>query len=233
MKKIIEVEISKKYKLREDGSVIDIKTGFVKEITKTKRGYRIAINGKEYAIHQLVMQYFGEPCPNEHYIITHINGNLYDNRIENLKWTTRSEVKCTLPEGLRKCDFDSEAAYNKKRAEIHRSKCREEDNKKRRERYAADEEYRIKEQNKAKKYQKDNYEKCVDRQKRWAICNPEKYKAKRKRWKIKNREYESQKSIEYHKRNKDKTNYNQRVYYQVNKDEINERRRKKKAQENS
>ena len=227
-----EVNISKKYKLNEDGHVIDIKTGFVKEISKSKRGYRILINGKEFAVHQLVMQYFGEPQPNEHYVITHINGNLYDNRIENLKWVTRSEAKCTLPEGLRKCDFENESEYNTKMAEIHRKKHGHEDNEKRRIKYKNDEAYRNRQIETAKRYQTDNYDKCVERQKQWQAENKEKYRERIKKWRSKNRkkyrEKEIKASVDYHRKNKERTNYNGRVYYSIHKEEILKKRKKKR-----
>ena len=196
-----EVQISKKYKLLESGEIINILTNTVYTPPKRKTGYRISINYKEYAVHQLVMKYFGTEKPDDNYVITHINGNNYDNRIENLKWVTHSEAKCTLPEGLRRCDFKTEKEYNCAMAKLHRERCKEYDNRKRRERYATDEEYRQKELDKAKEYQKENLEVCKDRQKKWREKNPEKYKAKRKRWRIKNREYESKKSVESHRKN--------------------------------
>lgn len=195
-----EIQISKKYKLNENGEIVNILTNEIYTPPKRKTGYRISINCKEYAVHQLVMKYFGPKPPDDSYVITHINGNNYDNRIENLNWVSRSEAKCTLPEGLRKCDFETEKEYNCAMARLHREKYSEYDNRKRRERYATDEEYRQKELDKAKEYQKDNLEKCKLRQKNWAKENPEKFKAKKLRWKIKNREYESKRSAEYHKK---------------------------------
>lgn len=239
-----EVQISKKYKLLENGEIINILTNIVYTPPKRKTGYRISINCKEYAVHQLVMKYFGPKPPDDSYVITHINGNNYDNRIENLKWISHSEAKCTLPEGLRKCDFKTEKEYNCAMAKLHRERCKEYDNRKRRERYATDEEYRIKQQNKAKEYQKENLKVCKERQKKWKEENPEKYKAKQKKWKIKNREYESQRSVESHRKNPEAARranekYRQthpidfaisrKKYYNDHKDEINERRRKKKS----
>jgi len=45
---------------------------------------------KTYKVHQLVMLHFGPPCPDDCTEIDHINRLRDDNRIENLRWVSRS-----------------------------------------------------------------------------------------------------------------------------------------------
>ena len=42
-------------------------------------------------VHRLVLESFGPPRPGDNYECLHINGIASDNRIENLRWGTRSE----------------------------------------------------------------------------------------------------------------------------------------------
>ena len=44
-----------------------------------------------FKVHRLVMQYFGPPMPEEMNEVDHINTNRTDNRIQNLRWVTRSQ----------------------------------------------------------------------------------------------------------------------------------------------
>ena len=46
---------------------------------------------KSFGIHRLVMQYFGEPQPEDATEVDHINRQRDDNRAENLRWVNRSE----------------------------------------------------------------------------------------------------------------------------------------------
>ena len=42
-------------------------------------------------VHKLVMDVFGTPCPGKNYTIDHINIDSLDNRINNLRWATKSQ----------------------------------------------------------------------------------------------------------------------------------------------
>lgn len=43
---------------------------------------------RTYPIHRLVMSYFGKSKPEGNYRIKHIDGDIRNNRIENLVWTS-------------------------------------------------------------------------------------------------------------------------------------------------
>ena len=115
-----EVQINKNTKLREDGKLFNIRTG--KEfIPKARNGHGYLLvqhNGCTRYVHQLVMEYFGEPKPGPEYQIDHKNQNILDNDINNLRWVTPRENsnnrKDNLPAGQRKCDLDPKE-YNRQR----------------------------------------------------------------------------------------------------------------------
>lgn len=112
-----EVQINNNLKLREDGKLFVIKTGeeFIPAKSDQWTGYRIKVNGRTKYIHTLVLEYFGDPKPEGNYRAWHINGDMYDNRLENLKWITVKEAssyrKDALPVGQRCCDFDNINEY--------------------------------------------------------------------------------------------------------------------------
>lgn len=169
-----EVQISKKYKLREDGILIDIKTGEERHGTEIRQGYAVGVNGKTLFVHQLVMQYFGIECPGEGYKIWHKNGNNLDNRIENLEWVTLSQINSrrpdALPEGERRCDYESIEEYN-------RAKCRRHYENHQNEQYLKHREKRLIE---AKKYRELHHEECLERTRKWREENKEYIKEKNK-----------------------------------------------------
>jgi hypothetical protein len=108
-----EVKINNNLKLREDGRLFFIKTGeeFIPAKSDQWIGYRIKVGGRTRYIHTLVLENFGEPKPEGNYRAWHINGDVYDNQLENLKWVSVQEISSNrvdaLPVGQRRCDFDN------------------------------------------------------------------------------------------------------------------------------
>lgn len=152
-----EVQINKNLKLREDGKLFNIRTGeeFIPKST-TGAGYlQTTVFGRhKKLVHQLVMEYFGEPKPGPKYEIDHKDRNILNNDIDNLRWVTRqgnaNNRKTNLPVGQRKCDFEDPNEYYRQRQanrySSHKEDClssvhkyneahREEINRKAREKY--------------------------------------------------------------------------------------------------
>ena len=71
-------------------------------------------------IHLLVMKYFGPEKPGDEYQVDHIDRDILNNNINNLRWVTPSE-NChnktnNRPVGHRKCDFKDIKEYNNDRS---------------------------------------------------------------------------------------------------------------------
>ena len=83
------------YIIFEDGVIINTKTGIERKPNLKKNGYyQITLSKnnklKIFTIHRLIALAF-IPNPDNKPFIDHINRNKQDNRIENLRWVTRSE----------------------------------------------------------------------------------------------------------------------------------------------
>lgn len=82
------------YSISSDGEVWSYKRNVTlrPEIKNNYLTVNLQLNGKTRCekIHRLVLESFVGPCPlgNE---CRHLNGNPMDNRLDNLKWGTRSE----------------------------------------------------------------------------------------------------------------------------------------------
>jgi hypothetical protein len=200
-----EVQINSKCKLREDGRMFNIKTG-EEVFVKQHHGHELPVRyfGKMTTISSLVMELFGTPKPGKDYMIIHENNNLLDNRIDNLKWGTRSEAmrrrKDARPVGYRQCDFTDKTAYYKeyynsiKEAEGYH-------------------EYHIE---RCKLWRKNNPDKVKLRKLRYALTHSEKIKEQKNRNNEKHperKEYHSNYSKEWAKNNRDKRCTSAKVYY--------------------
>ena len=82
------------------GDVISSKDGkeFILKSVRQKSGYLIVNlfrnkNRKVELIQKIVMEHFGPEKPGVKYVITHIDDDLSNNNISNLKWIPISEVK--------------------------------------------------------------------------------------------------------------------------------------------
>lgn len=86
-----EIQISRKNKIREDGKIINIKTGEEFIPAKDRDGYyKIMYFGKCKLVHRLVAELF-IPNPNNLPCVDHKNHDRTDNRKENLRWVTQKQ----------------------------------------------------------------------------------------------------------------------------------------------
>ena len=84
----------KTYEVRPNGDIWSCckKRCYKLKPTKDKKGYaRVCIGGRNIEIHLLVAERYLGPKPGPDYQVDHINRVRDDNRIENLRWVTRSE----------------------------------------------------------------------------------------------------------------------------------------------
>lgn len=55
-------------------------------------GYRqVVVGGKKYPVHTLVLRAHADPAPTPTHTCDHIDGNMVNNRIENLRWASPHE----------------------------------------------------------------------------------------------------------------------------------------------
>lgn len=242
-----EVQITSKYKLREDGKLININDG--SEFIPAKgnwTGYRIAVyvNDKRTIkyIHWLVLTHFGPPCPGPGYVASHINKDEYDNRLENLEWMQWKDVcarRCdALPVGQRRCDFDNINDYYCNNTKRYQSKNKEKikatlgvkHNVVSNINYHNDEEKRRKHREACKRYEESHKEELKEKRKiawkKWYAENKETYKLTRKR----NKEKEAECSKNWRKNNKEKYKLIQKLNNEKNKEQRTEYNRKWRAE---
>lgn len=70
-----------------NNSTINSEGGFCTYGFPTEEGLAVEIDGTRYLVHNLVAECFlndGKPIP-KGYVVRHINGNIYDNRADNLE----------------------------------------------------------------------------------------------------------------------------------------------------
>lgn len=83
--------LDNKYKVTEDGKIINAKTNRVLHQYKGKNGYLICqFGGKTRLVHRVILSAF-IPQPKEKEFVNHIDGNKSNNSLNNLEWCTRGE----------------------------------------------------------------------------------------------------------------------------------------------
>lgn len=79
----------------DEGDVLSYRSGSWKRLKQTDGGRYLTVGinnptGKSYLVHRLVAETW-IPKESEDLEVNHINGNRYDNRVENLEWITHQE----------------------------------------------------------------------------------------------------------------------------------------------
>ena len=80
-----------KYQINKNGTIRNFETGYVFKCTPDSHdGYvRVYINGATYKVHRLMCESFLPLEDSSNLEVDHINGEVSDNRIENLElWST-------------------------------------------------------------------------------------------------------------------------------------------------
>ena len=238
-----EVKINNNLKLREDGRLFFIKTGeeFIPAKSDQWNGYRLKVNGRTRYIHTLVLENFGDPKPEGNYRAWHINGDVYDNRLENLKWVSVQEISSNrvdaLPVGQRRCDFDNINDYYCSNVKRYQEKNKdkiyvtthEKVAIKKRNQYNNDEEKRQKHREICKAYYEKNKEKIKEYHKeywkKWIEAHPN-YSKNRNR----NAETEKECTKRWREENSEKFKIIQKRWRAEHREELREYNKKWRAE---
>lgn len=74
----------------DDGLLLNRSTGHIYSNFDRDGYIRVRVLGTEYRAHRIIWEMFNGEIP-EGYLIDHIDGDVYNNRIENLRLATRQE----------------------------------------------------------------------------------------------------------------------------------------------
>ena len=87
MWKVIDAD----YEISDNGWILSHISGIILKPRDDQRGYlKVELHGKTKKIHKLVANAFIPNIYNKP-VIDHINGDTWDNRVENLRWATYKE----------------------------------------------------------------------------------------------------------------------------------------------
>ena len=91
MEDIVIIEDFPNYSISRDGVVMNNETGHVLKMHKDSGGYlSVKLPSLQQRLHRLLAKAF-IPNPENKECVDHINRNKLDNRLENLRWATKSE----------------------------------------------------------------------------------------------------------------------------------------------
>lgn len=93
------VDLGDFYEISNLGNVRNAKRKKLLKTRKTSKGYlqcAVTLGGKKnfktFKVHKAVAETFVPKDKGNNKLVTHINGNREDNRVENLKWVSQSEL---------------------------------------------------------------------------------------------------------------------------------------------
>jgi hypothetical protein len=102
----------------DDGLLINKSTGHIYSNMHDKGYIRVQISGKRYYAHRIIWEMFNGPIP-EGIQIDHIDGDPYNNRIENLRLATQSQNSANRGKQTNRPNVSKElpkgVSYNKAR----------------------------------------------------------------------------------------------------------------------
>ena len=89
------------YKVSNLGNILNVKKNRLMTPVNNNSGYKIKLQGNTFLIHRLVALAF-LPNPNNYDVVTHLDNNLKNNNVNNLKWIDKKENLKNIPQEKRK-----------------------------------------------------------------------------------------------------------------------------------
>ena len=89
------------YQVSNLGNILNVKKNRLMTPVNNNSGYKIKLQGNTFLIHRLVALAF-LPNPNNYDVVTHLDNNLKNNNVNNLKWIDKKENLKNIPQEKRK-----------------------------------------------------------------------------------------------------------------------------------